>query len=187
MAFTPFAGTGGRIRLGGSNTRAGVTTAYPFAGQSNVAIAGITSWRFPQQAEKAEVTNFESPMDGLGRVWKEFLAGVCTATVQIEGVFDADTTAGSAAAFNVGQFIVCDLLFFKNPPVGYFELLVYVDTFEPGQTFAADGKGTFRMTGTLQGPPAPGAYNQLAAITPATAAYPAEMAGQFPPTITSPG
>lgn len=187
MAFTPFSGTDGRIRLGGSVTRAGVTTGYPFNGQNNIAIAGVTSWRFPQQAAKVAYTNFESPVDNLGRVWEEFLRGVCSATVQIEGVFDGDTTVGSPTAFPVGLLIVADLLFYKNPPIGYYDLPILVETFEPGTAIKSSDPATFRMTGTLNGAPAPGSYNQLATISPATAALPAEMNAQFPPTITTPG
>ena len=187
MPFSPFSGTEGRIRLGGSVTRGGVTTAIPFGAGVNQAIAGVNSWRFPQQAAKVPFTNFESPVDGTGRVWEEFLRGVCTGQVQIEGVFDGDTVTGSPLAFPVGTLIVCDLLFFKNPPVGYFDLLVFVDSFDPGTAFKAGEPATFRMSGTLQGAPVAGSYNAMAVISPATAALPAQMNNQFPPPITSPG
>ena len=186
MAFSPFSGTEGRIRLGGSITRAGVTTAYPFNGAVNVAVAGVTGWRFPQTIEKIPFTNFESPVDGTGRVWEEYLRGVASGSVQIEGFFDGDTSVGSVLEFPIGTIIVADLLFYKNPPVGYFELPILVTAFNPGTSFRGNTPASFTVEGVLQGAPAPAAYQQMPLIA-GTSALPAQMNSQFPPPITPPG
>lgn len=136
MAFTPAAGTSGRVRT---------------AGGANI-VAGVIEWRITKQLTPIPVNHFELTADSDGVVWSTFLKGLASATATLRGHYDTDGTTmteGGTNAIRVGQTLVLDLLFTRTP-FGYTSLNCFVTQFEAGTTIE-NQTGTFTATVQLTG------------------------------------
>lgn len=127
MAFTPYSGTGGRVR----HRTLGVN------------LAGIKSWKIPTKTTPIPIPHFELTADTNGAVWQTaWLKGLSEGTIQLEGTFDATTTG---SAFAHGTNLALDLLFDKTAPFGYYNVTGFVTDFQPG-TNVENQAGTFTIT-----------------------------------------
>lgn len=138
MAFTPYAGTTGRIR-----------SKVGSAAVANV--NGGTAWKFNQQLETVPITNFESTADSNNIVWKQILAGMASGKVTCSVIFDGQSNTGTVNLFPIGTSVLLDLQFTKTSPIGYPAVPAIVSGFSPGVDF--EGKGTAEVECELNGVP----------------------------------
>lgn len=73
VAFTPVAGSEGFITINGVNLN-------------------LSSWTPSFSVTPIDVTNFNSPTDGNGIVYEEFIFGTATGTFDLEGPLDTSAT-----------------------------------------------------------------------------------------------
>lgn len=133
MAYTPYPGPQGGIRVGGT------------------AVAGINKWSFDKVVQLTQSTNFETTADSNGVVWETQLLGLGSSTGSCEGLFDGDTT-NSEERFPIGTQIVLDLYYKKSATaVGATSVPAVVTGLSFGQDLR--GNGTFRMQFTTSGTP----------------------------------
>jgi hypothetical protein len=85
-------------------------------------VAGIYTWKLDQQTAPVPIPNFQSPIDGLNRVWPQNLFGLTTATGSFEGYFNVDptdVTDGTTTSITTGIGVKLDLILSKGALWGY--------------------------------------------------------------------
>lgn len=97
-------------------------------------VATVKSWSLPAETAAILVPNFESPVDGLGRVWPEVLPGTSTGKIQLAGQFNVDLTDKTDGIITNGVYVTCDLLFVKDAPFGFQGVYGLVSNFKSGST-----------------------------------------------------
>jgi hypothetical protein len=128
VAFTPAAGSSGRIRNGVGNT----------------IIGGLTAWDATKALEVLKVTNFESPQDSNLVIWEEKISSnIADGKITVSGWIDLGTPTGESF-FNIGTSALFDFLFTKTGTLGYHNVLCIVSNYKPGvklreaQSFTAE-------------------------------------------------
>lgn len=126
MAYTPLAGSAGRIKVHGGSV-----------------IASITGWREKQTSEMLKVTSFESGVDANSVIAEQYVGSNIAGTViDIEGYFDSGTPT-SVASFPIGTALIIDFLYQKTGALGRYGVVCLVNDYADGpklreaQTFTA--------------------------------------------------
>ncbi len=140
MAYTPLAGSAGRLRLGSATS----------------GVSGVTSWELAQKSEIFPGTHFESGAEATGVIAEDRVASnIAGYTIRFTAWFDADTVT-TFSNFPIGTGVVMDLLYNKATTFGFHNKTVYVSNVTAGpklreqQAYNFDGE----MTGTLGVPAA---------------------------------
>lgn len=120
MAFTPFAGSAGRMKAV-AVTPALSTPQPTLTGLTTAAVAGITGWDLDLKTEDGGgIVHFESSATSGGVLMTEQLqGGVGTWSVKINGIYDGDTTATEEKFVN-GAFVQMDLLYSRASTYGRY-------------------------------------------------------------------
>ena len=115
MAFTPMAGTAGRVKSG-TNT-----------------VAGITSWKRQSTAAAIPIPHFESSADvTTSTVQPNKLKGLGDNKVMIEGIYNTDATDGTEVgtpALTNGASVTLDLVVDKTGLKGYDGVSGFISEF----------------------------------------------------------
>lgn len=85
-------------------------------------IAGISQWSLDQQSAPIPIPNFQSTVDGNGRVWPDVLVGLSGATGSLTGYFNVDPTDytdGPLTSITTGIYVNLVLVESKLEPWGY--------------------------------------------------------------------
>lgn len=114
-------------------------------------VAGIKSWKLDQVAADIPIPHFESPTDASGRVWPEYLVGLCGATGSLEGQFDSAAGTATDQYIAVGIPGTLVLQFSKTSTWG-FTVTVIITAFGSGtnvENQPATFTASFRVTGIV--------------------------------------
>ncbi len=132
MAFTAFAGSAGRVRIGSGDT----------------AVAGINSWKLSKKMETVKTTHFETTADANGYIHETHVKGLVGTTGSCSGLYDGDTT-NTEDVFTIGASLTLDLLFDKTSSAGFVNVAVTVTGFDPEHDLRDAGKVsiTFEVNG----------------------------------------
>ncbi len=143
MAFTPYAGSDGRLLW--VVVAPGLTTPLPGSptGGTTLATAGITSWQIHVTLEgSGTIHHFEGTGAATGPVWGESVQGGCASwTADIEGFYDGDTTS-TAAKFFIGTIAEADFIFSRGASYGRKANVVKVIDYTEGNQVKGE-RGTF--------------------------------------------
>ncbi len=117
MAFTPQAGSAGRIRLGSSSN----------------GVAGITEWKITSAGEVYKVTNFETTADTVTGTLGEDKIGsnIVDYKATLTGWYDTDTT-NTDLTFPILTTIVVDFLYTKSGTLGFHNKNCIIANFARG-------------------------------------------------------
>ena len=127
-------------------------------GINGVTVFGIKSWRLSQTTAEVALPNFQSPVDGNGRVWPRYLVGLSGATGTGEGQFLSGSGSPTDATISTGFYVLMTLQFNKADAWGY-QFYAWITSFEPG-TAVENQPATFTFNFRVDG------------IVPLSAAYP---------------
>lgn len=132
MAYTPYGGSAGRVRVGSGDT----------------AVAGLTSWKLSKKMETVKTTHFETTTDANGFIHETHVKGLVGTTGSCSGLYDGDAV-NSEDIFTIGASLSLDLLFDKTSSAGFTNVAVTVTGFDPEHDLRDAGKFavTFEVNG----------------------------------------
>lgn len=113
-------GTFGRVAWG--NTVGGPTEI----------IATVSSWTLPGESAGIVAPNFESPVDGIGRVWPIVLPGLSTGKINLEGQVNIENSRITDQVLTNGIYIYLSLFISKLLQFGYQDVYGYITNYRPG-------------------------------------------------------
>lgn len=111
MAFTPVHGSRGRVTS--IVTTPDLTSPLPtLTALTQAPVNGITKWRMNLEAQAGDpIHHFEGTATTFGIIWgQEVQGGIMTATVDVEGYYDLDSSVGTIISFAPGAILVVDFV-----------------------------------------------------------------------------
>jgi hypothetical protein len=122
MAFTPFAGTDGRIKA--ITVAADLTLPYPTITGTTAAISGIRKWALEFDDKMGDpIHHFESAANAYGVLWGQWLqGGTQVYKVNVEMYFDGDSASSYIATtiWMNGAFVKADFVLDKTVGTGFY-------------------------------------------------------------------